>query len=281
MERHAEQSESLAIQLSSLRRQVDELEAKISARTIREKDGVQSRGRVVKLASIFALAAVFAAAVVVADPVVSLTCPGGDLFCFNANTPARSSEVNHNFAQVQSWLEQKVGPAGSGTVTLSTSSGPALQVENGHMFYAKNSGGVYEPFLWPRWSDNRLYLNYGSDGMRLRNNSSVIQLEFNAAGNATFSQSANFAGGLSVSGTAIGTYIRDYIRNNCRIYVGWRDSCNDCGSTPQSYSSNLVNGGSCSESGSGETWCNGSWAAVGFEGTMNGDEAIFVAMNCN
>ena len=37
---------------------------------------------------------------------------------------------------------------------------------------AKNSAGTYEIFLWPRWSDNVMYLNYGSGGFHIRNNNS-------------------------------------------------------------------------------------------------------------
>jgi hypothetical protein len=44
-----------------------------------------------------------------------------------------------------------------------------LRVNNLNYFSAKNSVGVYEPFLWPRWSDDITYLNYGSGGLNIRN----------------------------------------------------------------------------------------------------------------
>lgn len=46
-------------------------------------------------------------------------------------------------------------------------------IENGNNFVAKNSAGVYETYLWPRWTDNVTYLNYGSAGMQIRTSSSL------------------------------------------------------------------------------------------------------------
>jgi hypothetical protein len=40
------------------------------------------------------------------------------LFVFAADTPARASDVNFNFNLLKVWLEQKVGTAGSSTVTI-------------------------------------------------------------------------------------------------------------------------------------------------------------------
>lgn len=44
----------------------------------------------------------------------------GQLIVFAPDTPAVAAEVNSNFAQLRAWLEQKVGPVGSSTITLST-----------------------------------------------------------------------------------------------------------------------------------------------------------------
>ncbi len=40
---------------------------------------------------------------------------------------------------------------------------------NGVHLQARNSGGGLEGFLWPRWSDNATYMNFGTGGFRLRN----------------------------------------------------------------------------------------------------------------
>lgn len=49
------------------------------------------------------------------------TCPNGLPFCFEADQPARASDVNHNFAQLKEWLEAKVGPRGGNVVVASPS----------------------------------------------------------------------------------------------------------------------------------------------------------------
>ncbi len=49
-------------------------------------------------------------------------------------------------------------------------------VENTATFVAKNSSATYEPYLWPRWSDNVMYMNFGSAGLNLRNHGSVTAI---------------------------------------------------------------------------------------------------------
>lgn len=79
---------------------------------------------------------------------------------------------------------------GSGNVGIGTTA-PAQRLEiNGHfvvqnanIFQAKNSGGTTETFLWPRWSDNVMYLNYGSAGFNIRNNSSASVMFIQNGGN--------------------------------------------------------------------------------------------------
>ncbi len=51
--------------------------------------------------------------------------------------------------------------------------GGVLGIENTASFAAKNAAGTYETFMWPRWSDNIMYINYGTGGFNIRNNSSV------------------------------------------------------------------------------------------------------------
>ncbi len=51
------------------------------------------------------------------------------LITFNPDAPALASEVNQNFTQLRSWIEQKVGTVGSSVVTLSTPLAGA-QLEN-------------------------------------------------------------------------------------------------------------------------------------------------------
>lgn len=55
-------------------------------------------------------------------------------------------------------------------------SGGSFFMDNANIFYARNTSGSHEPFLWPRWADNIFYLNYGSGGFHIRNNSSATAM---------------------------------------------------------------------------------------------------------
>jgi hypothetical protein len=61
------------------------------------------------------------------------------------------------------------------TLTLG-GGGNVFGVDNTATFFARNSGGTYEAYLWPRWSDNVMYMNYGSGGMHIRNNASTTTM---------------------------------------------------------------------------------------------------------
>jgi hypothetical protein len=47
---------------------------------------------------------------------------------------------------------------------------------------AKNSTGTYETFLWPRSSDNIMYLNYGSEGFNIRDNTGTPRVFITSSG---------------------------------------------------------------------------------------------------
>src|SRR5688572_11883729 len=50
-------------------------------------------------------------------------------------------------------------------------------IENTGVFMAKNSLGDYEPFLYPRWSDDRTILNFGTGGLQIRDNQYNVKLQ--------------------------------------------------------------------------------------------------------
>ncbi len=83
-------------------------------------------------------------------------------------------------------------PSLSGTQTITAG---GLRFDNGQFLQAKNSAGTYEVFLWPRWVDNVMYMNYGSGGFNLRNNSSATALFLENNGRATFSNGVLAKGG--------------------------------------------------------------------------------------
>ncbi len=78
---------------------------------------------------------------------------------------------------------ERVRVTSAGNVGINTTSpayrltiagtGDVFGVDNTATFFARNSSGNYEAYLWPRWSDNIMYLNYGSGGFHIRNNSST------------------------------------------------------------------------------------------------------------
>ena len=73
------------------------------------------------------------------------------------------------------------GDTMTGTLVMNTST--AFQLNNGAIMQAKNTGGSYETFLWPRWTNNNTYFNYGSGGnFYIRNNASANQLVIRDAG---------------------------------------------------------------------------------------------------
>jgi hypothetical protein len=56
-------------------------------------------------------------------------------------------------------------------------------MENSAQLIAKNSGGAYESYLWPRYSDDIMYLNYGAGGFAVRNNASANTMFMTSGGN--------------------------------------------------------------------------------------------------
>ena len=55
---------------------------------------------------------------------------------------------------------------------LTSGAGAEFLVDNASEWQAKDSGGTAQGFLWPRWTDNVTYLNFGVGGFNLRNNAS-------------------------------------------------------------------------------------------------------------
>jgi hypothetical protein len=101
----------LGAELAEVRRELDELKE-------RERRRAVGRRRAARLAALASLAALLVTTAVVAEPTVVFNCPGGELFCFSPNTPAKSREVNHNFARVTDWIDQKVGTPGDPNVDI-------------------------------------------------------------------------------------------------------------------------------------------------------------------
>ncbi len=55
--------------------------------------------------------------------------------------------------------------------------------QNGNYLQARNSSGNIETWMWPRWTDNIMYTNFGSGGWNIRNNSSTSVMFLTNGGN--------------------------------------------------------------------------------------------------
>ncbi len=80
------------------------------------------------------------------------------------------------------------GQVGIGTTIPSqkltiSGTGSVFGVDNTATFQAKNTAGTYETYLWPRWSDDVTYLNFGAGGMNIRNSASASRMFIQNGGN--------------------------------------------------------------------------------------------------
>ena len=115
---------------------------------------------------------------------------GEGIFCNRV-----SGGINNNGLTFCTGYQPRLAVANNGNVGIGTiSPGATLEVNgneqldggltlnNGQTISAKNSSGSLDTFLWPRWSDNITYLNYGSGGFNIRNNSSTTTMFMNNSG---------------------------------------------------------------------------------------------------
>jgi len=85
-----------------------------------------------------------------------------------------------------------------------------LNFKNGRVINAKNSQGDLQTFIWPRWTDDVTYLNYGENGFAIRNISSQSAIFIKDNGNVGINN-ANPQHKLDVSGDIAmpyGTHIK-------------------------------------------------------------------------
>jgi hypothetical protein len=52
----------------------------------------------------------------------------------------------------------------------------SIGMDNQGGLFAKNTADVYELVMFPRWSDDRTYINYGANGFNIRNNTNISTL---------------------------------------------------------------------------------------------------------
>jgi len=118
-------------------------------------------------------------------------------------------------AGTDNWVNV-TGDTMTGTLIMNTAT--AFQLNNTAIMQAKNSGGTYETFFWPRWSDNNMYMNYGSGGnLYIRNNASANKLIVNDT-------TSQFTTNLRVDGDLYGRSVSGQYSNAYRwggMYFTW------------------------------------------------------------
>jgi hypothetical protein len=87
-----------------------------------------------------------------------------------------------------------------------------LSFDNGNIIEARNSVGVYESFLYPRWTDDATYMNYGGGGLNIRNSQSVSTMFLTNTNAVVIGATSTTArrlelGGANTSNTTIADYI--------------------------------------------------------------------------
>jgi hypothetical protein len=123
----------------------------------------------------------------------------------SATIEANSATITHNFVVDTNtfYVDGTTHRVGIGTVTpaYGLTIETDIGIANSRRFWARDASGGYEQFLWPRWSDNVMYLNYGSAGFNIRNNSSVSTM-FLTANNKVGIGTTTPAYTLDVNGNA-------------------------------------------------------------------------------
>jgi hypothetical protein len=125
------------------------------------------------------------------------------------------------------------GNVGIGTITnpsiqlVLDGTGDVFGVENTGTFRARNSGGTWQNYFWPRWSDNIMYANYGANGFVIRNNASVMTMyltSINTIGINSWGTGdrLDVDGNIVASGTTGGVYNTVYWGAN-GSRTEWRD----------------------------------------------------------
>jgi hypothetical protein len=65
-----------------------------------------------------------------------------------------------------------------------------IQQNNSDLLMTKNAAGTNQTWMWPRWSDNVMYTNFGENGWNIRNNASTNVMFMTNAGNVGIATTA-------------------------------------------------------------------------------------------
>lgn len=87
---------------------------------------------------------------------------------------------------------------------------------------------------------------------------------------------------LAIDETWLDDHIRTWVRDHCRVSLGWRDSCNNCSNGPSKHITVRANNTCDGNSQVGtNTRCRGEWGGVNSDGDVNSDDVFYVRFECN
>ncbi len=114
-------------------------------------------------------------------------------------------------------------PSFSGTQTITAG---GLRFDNAQFLQAKNAAGDYEVFLWPRWTDNVTYMNYGSGGFNIRNYLSTPTMFLKDNGNVGLgttdpTHKLHVNGSVAIQNSSVLQFGQGYTREQSAGQIGY------------------------------------------------------------
>ena len=84
--------------------------------------------------------------------------------------------------------------------------------------------------------------------------------------------------GMGVDRDWLQSEIRSWVRSHCKVQLGWRDSCGNCGSAPLKIATGDADG-TCG-GGQNSACRQGAWAGFNTDGDVNDDDVFYIRLNC-
>lgn len=101
----------------------------------------------------------------------------------------------------------------AGNLDVTSTNTKSIRTKNSTSFVTSKADGTDQEWMWPCWSDNKMYTNYGPSGWVIRNSSSTPVVNADNTGNFTFANNVTVSGTTTLSATStLGGYSGDDLR---------------------------------------------------------------------